>query len=224
MAERGQREYSFRLSLGQTPHHPVPACIPSTSRLAREPDPRPRHLVITDDTEIIPPKTDEAFPLWINKFILDKPDEDLESNIEQLANEETTAATFFRPKSYTIKRVAGSPRYSDASSGFMLALLDSSLNVSVFGFKDGARRGAEQKLFNLTAEQLKLQGPLPSNSSKSKETTPMRADVSQTRLAQLRTTTIAWSSAPPLPSPYGRTSHASLLAVGNRAGQIQLWR
>lgn len=35
---------------------------------------------------------------------------------------------------------------------------------------------------------------------------------------------IAWSPAPHFGTPIGAVSSASLLALGNRKGQIQLWR
>jgi hypothetical protein len=105
----------------------------------------------------------------------------------------------------------------------MLALLDSSLAVTVYSFPDGTHQGAENRAIGLTARQIELQGPIPAVTHKTEVSKTLSNEL-QNRAAEVRTNCIAWSSAPVFQSLMGFAPEASLLALGNRAGGIQLWR
>jgi hypothetical protein len=52
--------------------------------LNKKPVSRPRPFIISDDTTTIPSETDQAFPLHINKFVMDRVDDDVEEALEQV--------------------------------------------------------------------------------------------------------------------------------------------
>jgi len=52
--------------------------------LSKKPDSRPRPFIISDDTTTIPPETDQAFPMHMNQFVMDRVDDDLEEELEQI--------------------------------------------------------------------------------------------------------------------------------------------
>jgi hypothetical protein len=68
----------------QSPHHPAPPYVSAESIHARKPPVRPQHIVISDETESLPPLTDKAFPMWINKFLLGKLDDRIEEDLDAL--------------------------------------------------------------------------------------------------------------------------------------------
>ena len=70
--------------ISQTPYHPLPPYISPDSQLGKKPAPRPRQIVISDSTTAVPPETDQAFPMHINKFAIDRLDGEIEDKLEQV--------------------------------------------------------------------------------------------------------------------------------------------
>ena len=68
----------------------------------------------------------------------------------------------------------------------IIALLDSSLNVTLYNFAKGTVSGAEKRLVNITGEQMRLQGPLPPPGKYEDASDELKAEY-RSRTAELRT-------------------------------------
>ena len=68
----------------------------------------------------------------------------------------------------------------------IIALLDSSLNVTLYNFAKGTVSGAEKRLVNITGEQMRLQGPLPPPGKYEDANDELKAEY-RARTAELRT-------------------------------------
>jgi hypothetical protein len=68
----------------------------------------------------------------------------------------------------------------------IVAVLDSSLNVTLYTFPRGSISGAEKRLINITGEQLRSQGPIPDPGKYDDASQELKADY-RARTAELRT-------------------------------------
>jgi len=112
----------------QTPHHPAPLYVPENSLLAKKPESRPKPFIVSDDTTTIPPETDQAFPMHMNHFVMERVDDDLEEELEQLDAYDSeqrewgfdlgatdfwwipgNVGMYYRPKAYAVKSLCTSP-------------------------------------------------------------------------------------------------------------------
>ncbi|WVF71458.1 hypothetical protein IAT40_006262 [Kwoniella sp. CBS 6097] len=122
--------------------------------------------------------------------------------------EESTAV--LREKEVTTRQAIWSPSNLSDIGGCLLVVLSSNMQVSVYAPRNDAYSKQWDEIADLTALTRTL---LPRQAT--------QPELTEHGMLELRTTTLAWSSHPPVESMVG--IDGSLLALSNRAGKIAFW-
>lgn len=226
---------------------------PPAQHRERPPAPKMK-VIIKEESEEVPsvPSEHDLVPCWISRFLIHWPGYEssrrLTRGIESALLDESCAQgrdgalpILIQPRELDVKGIAWSPPGSvRESGGAYIAVLDTSFRVTIRAAVGGDwLRGDYEVVVDLTASSVEpgtgqrvdagadvdMDMDQAQQENLIQGTLQQRPSRSAIEIAlELQSMSIAWSDAPCFENPIGLRPDTSILAIGNRAGGIVLFR